>query len=941
MSDPGARSALGSHANGRGTLLPSFKDLLCFSKSDTHEDPSLPSKLIRRGEDLRATHAAQPGSARHSSKDTVESKHTPHIDPRYSNSQNHQILQAPLHHGRSDPVTARYPIPSRSAKAPPNADSIFCPLPSRDLGPSARDESFNMRAKSDMEIRQAVHSTMTAIDTSRQNKETLVDRPTSHPMARVSKEYRPREERPSVHQSDQTRLMPANNRIHSYYENERPLPTQPIPSQGSHLMQQHQQHQQHQQQKLQRHHPRVDVRHTAQDDGSLIVRQHHPTHPQMLPVARPRMQPPPSPRAHVGDRQRQRSSPPSSRFIERQDGITHQSAHSHDISPRLPLHRSRETTFDYSCAKLPSDRSMSSPAMPNAAAPLGEVATPSRSRTYIPANEASEVQAASRQGLSSNTHAVLVDAQRVHDRPYLPTHSRDHMQVANRGESAALRYEQDYVRMSNGQLMRRSTASVKPQQRDFSSYQHEVQPQASVTRRQTSATAASQTYSMQPPLSAPVSSKNTVSGTPQLDSRATGAQRSWNDVQRPSDSYAEHRQDKLMSGMPHRTSPQDLLDQQQARPRGQERHSRAEHDADRFQLASKGQEPQRKERYEVREAVLNEGMRRDYQHGFVAPSIPSQERSAASERSFRYRQEGIAAERAHSSQIDPRYALRPQLPSPRSEPARSAQFDASFNRRQEYVAQDDYRTTPSLDRRQLPEVSIRDPRMSHRQESDRILVDRRIQQTHPPAVDQARRSTEREVPAIDKPAAGPPSQHEYRLPKNAESQRYRDLESPNAGTSDTRRRRYPPDESRASLVDPRSMERARAHPPIIASQHTISRTPPQGVADRGHGGSMSPLLRPLKRPRAGSDTSLVLKASRFTVGGEGEMGSNGHASVTLPSPLPAHRGRQLVGQRPLEQTGTPEISRDYRDAGKPVAVPQWRLRPATGSAPITPPLSSN
>ncbi|CDW97183.1 hypothetical protein [Sporisorium scitamineum] len=135
-----------------------------------------------------------------------------------------------------------------------------------------------------------------------------------------------------------------------------------------------------------------------------------------------------------------------------------------------------------------------------------------------------------------------------------------------------------------------------------------------------------------------------------------------------------------------------------------------------------------------------------------------------------------------------------------------------------------------------------------------------------------------------------------------------------------------------SSAPTRSSSRAPEHSDPRTSQHTSVRPP--NVADLKPSAVTPAPPRPLKRLRADSDTSLVLKASRFTVvEAEDDAPRPSFSRVMLPSPPRVTGARESVQRHHLDQSDRPSESRPGSSSESPA-------KPANGSAPITPPRSS-
>ncbi|GAC96957.1 hypothetical protein PHSY_004541 [Pseudozyma hubeiensis SY62] len=143
------------------------------------------------------------------------------------------------------------------------------------------------------------------------------------------------------------------------------------------------------------------------------------------------------------------------------------------------------------------------------------------------------------------------------------------------------------------------------------------------------------------------------------------------------------------------------------------------------------------------------------------------------------------------------------------------------------------------------------------------------------------------------------------------------------------------------LEDPPIVHRSRALPPVIASQHTsLHQAQPASHEHDHHSATAMPAppTRPMKRHRADSDTSLVIKASRFTVVDEPRQADVRGPSCGLRSP-PRHLRAPERESGSRQQRHLDDLD-DARDAQRFSGESDAQSKSVNGSAPITPPLSS-
>ncbi|SPO22399.1 uncharacterized protein UTRI_01077 [Ustilago trichophora] len=952
MSDLSPSQARGSAANGSGggLHLPSFKDLVSFSKGDNHED-----RLITPVSRRREIDAASSSSLRavERSQDHVKVTHTSflashQIEPQ---SQQRQVENRP----RTGEMT--HDSQERVLHDPHNSTNQFSNGDARD-NQSPRDEALRHH---DSIVAQALKRPHDRVDygsshsrqaqvykSSHQDTYMHVSRPSSHPLKRPTDEYR--QVTPSLSSTlptgSEERSSSSHSAIRRYNDEGRPLPTQPIPSQGSRVVSQSLQ----QYQSEARRRPQSGDQHIA---GQRQIA-HSPS--QALPLDRSRNYIHPSPRPQDGSfGNPQRSSPslPVQSFQTNCSAII-PGSHAQSASPRLPMPSSQGRMFDYSCARLPDERSLPSPSMSMRPPPSINHAA-QRHPGSSHSTDAVRQSGIRRQRVPSNPEHDAADQRR-----YVPMHQqlvREETGGRHRADEPlpSPRYSHERPQPDgNGHSLHRASSSVDLRGCGGSKFLREERSPQMVPSSRCETSFPSPSMQMRA-IAKPVQS---ISGELEFIGHrlaSNGGARSdhtYGDVERSSRATLIQRPDNVSSTpRPPPTNPQQQVWEQDQRQRRQLEEERLRYLQQRRQ-PDPAPHP-RQNGYDRRNEARDEQARRGHQHMQARQLRPQsmtppshtlrleegshQMRALASSPGWR---EKPLKEAVYHVDGGSGRAVRPELPSPRSLHPNLASVEPSYHRRERAAEGSVFDHSPSQKR--APEEGQRVVNGSSRHYSDAersttTYREGQLQQfiVNGVSAPQARTSpaaavyhTEAPVRYIERPK--PSKAHRvYREPPHSRPQEATDLAPRLHPASENTRTQAPPPhyssqpEFRPAMsTDLSSAGKSGPHPPhpstvIVASQHTTitnTRT------------TISPPARPLKRLRAGSDTSLVLKASRFTVD-EGDR-----QIIALPS-----SGRPPQSQPLAHAAVVPE--RLHVEARLYHSSSNEKVN-SSGSAPITPPPSN-
>ena len=498
------------------------------------------------------------------------------------------------------------------------------------------------------------------------------------------------------------------------------------------------------------------------------------------------------------------------------------------------------------------------------------------------------------------------------------------------------RYEQGYLR-SDGQMVHRTASSVDARGSGLMSFQDQRSSPTASSGRDDGVRSSPSMRMMRPPQAA--LSDRDAAGQRSVPN-GVRSDRSYSEAQRSSSALDRQPQHSGMSRPSAATHEQQLWEERQHHRRMEEEHARLVQQRGQSDSARiPGQDGYDCRRYELEERVRREqeqSQPRPRPQSITPPSHsmhldgPRQVRSSAPSQGWTERQKWEAAYAAKASQ-GRAVGVRPELPSPRS----SAGVEPSYRRRERSLDERHEDFYPSA-RRYLDEgKGMTNGESRYYPASSQISAPYRDQQ---PAVNGARAPSERTSPAsgtyrteisyaVERRDGEP--QRRYRDGNGAlsravqtEDQRH---SAQDVGRSGIAQHDYSRQHPSAALASSSLPDRLQPHPPVIASQHT--NMPPRAP----------PPSRPLKRLRSGSDTSLVLKNTRFTI----EPGAGESRRLSPPSsmlPPVATVGRKHL---PSEQhhLGAERISPKARPF--PTSPEKAGSLNGNGSAPITPPLSSN
>lgn len=952
MSNLSPSQARDNGANGSsgGLHLPSFKDLVSFSKSDTHADPMITPVSRRREVD-----DASPSSLRavDRSQDHVKVKHAsfPALHQIEPQSQQRHVENRP----RTGEMTQDRQ--ERVLHDPRNSTHQFSNGGAR-VNQSPRDEVLrhhdSIRAQAlkrshDRLDYESSHSRQAQVyKSSHQDTYMHVSRPSSHPMKRSTNEYR------QVAPSPSSRLPTRSEELHAsshsalrrYNDEGRPLPTQPIPSQGSRVASQSPQ----QYQSEARHRPQAGDQHIARQ------RQIPPSSSQALPLDRSHNYTHPSPRPQAGSfDQPQRSSPslPAQAFQTNRSAII-SSSHAQIASPRLPMPSSQGRMFDYSCARLPDVSSLPSPSLSMRPPPSNNYAAQRRPGSSHSADTVRESEIR-RQRVPSNPEHAAADQRR-----YAPTHQqlvREEVSGRHRADEPppSPRYSHERPQPDgNSHSLHRASSSVDLRGCGGSKFLREERSSQMPPSHRSENSFPSPGMQMRGAIAKPVQSTSgelEFIGHRLASNGGARSDHSYGDVERSSRATLNQRPDNVSS----RPQPAPTTPQQQIWEQGQRQRRQLEEERLRYMQQRRQPDPAphpRQNGYDRRNEARGEQARREHQHMQARQLRPQsmtppshtlrldegshQMRAPASSPGWRERP---LKEAAYYVDGGSRRGVRPELPSPRSLHPNSASVEPSYHRRERAAEGSVSHFSPAQKR--APEEGQRALNGSSRHYSDaeRSTTTYREGQLQQFIVNGVSAPQERFSPAAAAYHTEAPVSHTER-PKPSEAHRvYRELphSRPQEG-ADLPPRPHPPSEhTRTQAPPPHSSsqhefrpavspnlsiaDKSHPHPPhpsavVIASQHTTitnTRT------------TMSPPTRPLKRLRAGSDTSLVLKTSRFTVDEEDRQ------TPALPSSrIPPQS--QPLSHAAVEQEKLHGEARLYHSSSN-------KKVNSSGSAPITPPPS--
>ena len=743
---------------------------------------------------------------------------------------------------------------------------------------------------------------------SRQDDQFHASRPASHPMQRSGEEYRriaPRpSERPRVSEEE---LRRSGLGMRNFNDEGRPMPTQPIPSQGSRLTSQVPQ--------------QYQVEHRSQAQPS-VARQHQiPASPrQAMSLEGSRSYAHPSPRSQVSSFDRPIKSSPSRSIQTYHPGRSTfvPTSSAQNVSPRLSMPNNQSRMFDYSGARQPEDPNpplASSSMRPPRSAAFGGQGRPGSLHSADAVTESE----ARRQRISSHPERGIGQ---VRYAPLQRQVAREEFvgrsAPPRRSEDPLLSPQFDRERMANEELLQRtmSSSDVRTARSPCVDTQRASQMAASIRVDGSLASVDSQT---RPVLrSAP--------GVSSADVAFFG--------ERPASYRVEPermRHEADHGGRSHRLSqPSTARSVQRKLEQDHRQQRQLEEERLYYMQQRRRPDPQHdpcQNEYDARVEVINERARREQHHVQAHPwprnNPPSTRPSGLEEaRQLRSAASGPSwAERPVKKHVQyveavPGRAVRPDLPSPRSGHHGPERFESSYRREERPVEERPSHAAVAQERRPEPAQRMVNGSSRVYADSDRAMSSNRGDQLQHFIIDGLRAPSDRHGPTNAMYRKEGSTRYLDSSTTREDPLTYREAEQPrNPSIHDGRPSLHPsPEHTRRDVLPQRDYlsqpiseprvetqllsipsKRDRPHPPVIASQH--SSLQPRSSADVHLPVSVSPPVRPLKRLRADSDTSLVLKTSRFTVNGEDvEPRRPSPAPRLLPSPLEAPRARPLAEQ---------------------------------------------
>ncbi|SJX61373.1 uncharacterized protein SRS1_10412 [Sporisorium reilianum f. sp. reilianum] len=947
MSNGNAAQARQQGADGDGLNLPSFRDLVAFQRADADDRATL-ARHHREHVEIDAS----PRGSLEKSFEVVAIKRAPHHhrdQPTASSARQHIDRDG----GHDKYVqdrggTHQYSQGHRAVDRDPR-DDFATHFRAREA--TAREQHHDARnyAARDHQAHETYRTGR--IDErmpSRQDDIVRERAPTSQEMVRSSKAYQPSVSYPpqrlpaatsdNVHPSDRPRSTNAERR---------PVPTQPVPSQGATSFPRPPQHS-----------PAPDHPRTHGDRNAHNQRQSAAAPTRISPHDKE-----PYRDYRTLEHLDRRSLPPSPQIVDARRAQAGSGSLGQTPSPRLPMPRSQGRMFDYSCARLPVESRGHASAANMGPPPSSFRVVHASAGSSVPVDRTRE-RDGGRQRVSSHPQAYPSD----HGVVYQQRHSGYGEDARGRTVSSVERlsdkaiqersHELERARMQvvEASLMpraisadaRRGDSPLHRDQRSLhsGSPHRACEPRASPVQREGQL--------IRPVQAVAIDHHHSARPSPSDSPRLVRAR---DDYERPSRTVVRHTEDAY----PPRTSTNGHQhDAQESRPPQRERI-----DDKQFYALLQQQEQDKYERralrssppdaFERRSASVHESRRSDaeprYRDQAPAQRVPSASpgfppRETQVERvlnAVRRYDDGVSREAVRPVQENGGERRRErEAPSMRElVHMELAQMELSRNAREEAVFS-------SRSRRGEEYQSARNAAPEYSRSS-------RIPAGYEPMPQQAavhgagRPSPEHVVAptpayrydnAVQHPSRGT-GEHMHRVSppqpprareRDTDHARPRYLPAQADTAKDTADRPSFHDAHHAPAAQPRPPPKPRALPPVIASQHT-SVQPPRTTAEPSPPAPIPvPAARPLKRHRADSDTSLVLKASRFAMVEHEDAARPSSGRVVLPSP-PRVAGARETGHRRhgdrVERAG---------DGG--VAVVEGAAKRGDSSAPITPPRSS-
>ncbi|SNX82674.1 uncharacterized protein MEPE_01380 [Melanopsichium pennsylvanicum] len=326
----------------RGMHLPSFKDLVAFSNGDRHADAHRSSQKSRRWDGIDAALPLQGDLDQpsvHVDVNRISYQHHRQNEPQAHRRPN---LRARPEEQAAQDDGARYEvrIASHYPKGHAHTHSV-----QRVRTEGHRNNSIaSGRRSCEVAEYEATQSQQNELLNSSHSGERV---PISHPMKRTLDGHPHMASREVVREIIRSGGLNTSSSTARHFDEEtRPLPTQPIPSQGSRVMPRSQ------------HAFEMEMHHHQNEQNSVKTLGRAPKSNQVPSQQRPFLHMQPSPRfqPHPLD-----SPQKDSTFLSGQlRGAGMPSFHSQAIPPKALRSGDRGRKFDYSCARLPEERSLPS-----------------------------------------------------------------------------------------------------------------------------------------------------------------------------------------------------------------------------------------------------------------------------------------------------------------------------------------------------------------------------------------------------------------------------------------------------------------------------------------------------------------------------------------------------------------------------------------------------
>ncbi|CDR87945.1 uncharacterized protein SPSC_03590 [Sporisorium scitamineum] len=952
MSNGNATKARQQGADSDGLNLPSFRDLVSFRKADAYvgvEDGITSARCRRENGDV----VPSPRGPLEESFEVVAVKRASHHHPHPSASPAQPCFDRQRGHsdymqdrGGTHPHSHGPRISSRDPREDFSTHYTAREVAHRDHHADARDH-----LPRDRQVQESYRTgRLEERAPSRQDDRIQERLPTSQEMVRSSKPYQPVISYPSNRLPANSENSIPSDRLRSVKHEFRPVPTQAIPSQGSTAFS-----------RPPPQSPAQDHQRTHGDRQENSQRQGTAVPVRVVPHDKE----PYRDYRSVDDLER-RSLPSSPQIVDARRAPANSSSLGQTPSPRLPLPRNQGRMFDYSCARLPVESRLqaSSASMGPPSSSFRTVHGPTSASSSI---DTGRERDCGRQRVLSHPqsqyltehgmvyqqrHAVYADDLRVR-----PASSGDRLSD-NVLEGRSHDLERAGLQMV--EVMPRTTSSADPRKGDSPLHRDQRSLHAVTSHRgyvPRSSPIQQGRQALAPVKAVPVHDYHSARPSSSDSKRLV---RTRDEYERSSLSVVRHPEESYTTRTSHNANQRDFQDVRQVQ--------RERNDVERTyavqQQSSRAQRSSQSDDFDQRNEIIQESRRIEQDHRYQGRSHTH----IASTASPLFPRDEPRMVRASIS--SPRYGGMPSKdvvgPSEKNGAERRIQATSPRNLvHMESPHQRRDRPLVSMEDRVFSSRGrpIEDYQPARKVEQDYLRSGRAVPGDYEPIPQQAAVHASSKLPPqeclapatsvyrtgtlVQRPSRGDGDRTHRVSPPTPQLPRLRDRDA------EVARSRYPPQahsvkdshEHRSSYHDqhppsahPSPVAKAelshntRALPPVIASQHTSVRPP--NVADLKPSAVTPAPPRPLKRLRADSDTSLVLKASRFTVvEAEDDAPRPSFSRVMLPSPPRVTGARESVQRHHLDQSDRPSESRPGSSSESPA-------KPANGSAPITPPRSS-